>query len=211
MVTVAPEAVSLAQVEALAKAGVVVSLGHTGCTEAEARAAIRAGASAVTHLYNAMSPLGHRAPGLVGAALESSVWIGIIPDGVHVAETAFRIASRLAGGRLFAVTDAMAVAGTDLESFTLGGRTILRQDGRLTLQDGTLAGADVTMPQALAWMNGLAHDRLADASRLTSGVAATVLRLGDRGWLGPGARADMVHLREDGALAAVWRGGARLA
>lgn len=210
MVTLAPEAASPPQIEALTGAGVLVSLGHSDCSEAEARAAMAAGARAVTHLFNAMSPLGHRAPGLTGAALDSFPALGIIPDGVHVAPTAFRVAVRAAGARLFAVTDSMAVAGTDATSFTLNGRRIHRRDGRLTLDDGTLAGADVSMPQALRWMTVAAGLPLPEALAMTTSRPADVLGLADRGRLEPGARADLVHLAPDLSLAGTWRDGAPL-
>jgi N-acetylglucosamine-6-phosphate deacetylase len=210
MVTLAPEAVSAAQIAALAAAGVIVSLGHSDTSEGAARAAIGAGASCVTHLYNAMSPLAHRAPGLVGAALDSAVRAGIIPDGVHVAPAAFRIALAMKPGRLFAVTDAMAVAGTEATEFTLNGRRILREGGRLTLTDGTLAGADVTLPQALRWMTAEAGVPVETALAMTTSVPAEVLGLSDRGALRAGCVADLVHLSDDFALHGVWRGGARL-
>ena len=202
LVTLAPEAATPAQIAALTRAGAVVSLGHSDCTEGAARQALAAGARAVTHLYNAMSPLGHRAPGLVGAALDSTAALGIIADGVHVAPTAFR----LAGTRLFAVTDAMAVAGTDLDRFTLNGRAILRRDGRLTLADGTLAGADVSLPQALRWMIAEAGLAPAAALAMMTRHPARLLGLDDRGALTPGSRADLVHLSVDGRLQAAWRG-----
>ena len=210
MVTLAPGAASLAQIAALAEAGALVSLGHADCTEAEARAAMAAGGRAVTHLFNAMSPLGHRAPGLTGAALDGPAAVGIIPEGVHVAATAFRIAARAAGERLFAVTDSMAVAGTAAGAFALNGRTIHRRGGRLTLDDGTLAGADVSMPEALRWMTGAAGLPLAEALAMTTRRPADLMGLADRGRLTPGARADLVHLAPDGTLEAVWRDGARL-
>lgn len=209
MVTLAPEAASPRQIAALAGAGVLVSLGHTDCTETEARAAMAAGARAITHLFNAMSPLGHRAPGLVGAALDSDARVGIIPDGVHVAATAFRLAARAAGDRLFAVTDSMAVAGTAATGFTLNGRTIHRRDGRLTLADGTLAGADVTMPQALRWMTAVAGLPPAEALAMTSSRPAALLGLAECGRLVPGVPADVVHLAPDWTLAGVWRSGDR--
>jgi len=210
MVTLAPGAARLAQIAALAEAGARVSLGHADCTEAEARAAMVAGARAVTHLFNAMSPLGHCAPGLTGAALDGPAAVGIIPDGVHVAATAFRVAARAAGEQLFAVTDSMAVAGTDAEAFTLNGRTIHRRDGRLTLDDGTLAGADVSMPQALRWMTATAGLAPAEALAMTTRRPADLMGLSDRGRLTPGARADLVHLAPDGSLNAVRRDGTRL-
>ena len=205
MVTLAPESATPAQIAALAAVGVLVSLGHSDCTEAQARAAQDAGAQLVTHLYNAMSPLGHRAPGLTGAALDGTAQIGIIPDGVHVARTPFRLAVQAAGERLFAVTDSMAVAGTADDRFTLNDRTILRREGRLMLADGTLAGADVSFPQALAWMTTQAGIPLETALAMMTRRPAQVLGLADRGVLSVGARADLVHLSEAGALRAVWR------
>ncbi len=210
MVTLAPEAATPGQIAALAAAGAVVSLGHSDCSEETARIAFAAGARGVTHLFNAMSPLGHRAPGLVGAALDSGVFAGIIPDGVHVALAPFRLAAKAAEGRLYAVTDAMAVAGTDGSGFTLNGRAIRRETGRLTLADGTLAGADITLPQALRWMVEVADLSLAAALAMMTRIPARVLGLRDRGMIAPGRRADFVHLRPDLSLSATWRAGIRL-
>ncbi len=94
----------------------------------------------MTHLFNAMSQLGNREPGLVGAALTHRVPAGLIADGIHVAIDTIRIAIAASPQRIFLVSDCMAAAGTDQTEFTLGGRRILRRDGRLTLEDGTLAG-----------------------------------------------------------------------
>lgn len=207
MVTLAPEAATPDQIAALAGAGVVVSLGHSECTEAEARAAMAAGAGAVTHLYNAMSPMSHRAPGLTGAALDGSAALGIIPDGVHVAATPFRVAARMAGERLFAVTDAMALAGTEATDFVLNDRAIHRRDGRLTLSDGTLAGADVTMPEALRWMTGLAGIDRAEALAMTTRRPADLLGRDDLGRLLPGGRVDLVHLSDSWRLTRRWFAG----
>jgi N-acetylglucosamine-6-phosphate deacetylase len=205
IVTLAPERATPDQIATLARAGVTVSLGHTDCDYATARAAFAAGASMVTHLFNAMSPLTSRAPGLVGAALESGVSVGIIPDGVHVAAPAFRVALAARPSGVFAVTDAMAVAGTALPGFDLHGRRIARHEGRLTLPDGTLAGADLSLPAALAWMQdaGIAQAR---ALAMITSEPAHALGLVDRGHLRPGARADLVHLVE-GQVAGVWLGG----
>ena len=210
MITLAPEAATGAQIAALAQAGVVVSLGHSDATEAEARAALAAGARGFTHLYNAMSPLTHRAPGMVGAALDGSGWAGIIPDGVHVAPAALRIAHRAMGGRLFAVSDAMAVAGTQAASFDLDGRLIRRAGGRLTLEDGTLAGADVSLPQAVGWMVGQAGLGVEDALAMVTRVPAAFMGLRTRGVIEPGARADLVWLGDDFTLKGVWIGGERV-
>ena len=211
MVTLAPESATPDQIAALAAAGAIVSLGHSDTGLAAARAAFAAGARCVTHLFNAMSQLGNREPGLVGAALDAeTAHAGLIADGIHVAPEAMRIAVAAKRGedRLFLVTDAMAVAGTGLTAFTLGGRRILRQGGRLTLEDGTLAGADLTLPQAvqvIVRQVGLPLDR---ALRMVTAIPAAVIGAGARlGHLAPGRAADLVHLSDDLTLAGVWRAG----
>lgn len=209
MVTLAPASASEGQIAALAAAGAIVSLGHAECTLAEARAAMAAGATCATHLFNAMSQLGNRAPGLVGAVLTGQGFSGLIADGIHVDPVAMRVALAAKTEGIFLISDCMAVAGTDLDAFTLGNRQILRRDGRLTLADGTLAGADLTLPQAIRVLIrevGLAPER---ALAMATSVPAAAIRVGDRaGHLLPGRMADMVHLTPDWQLAQVWRGGA---
>jgi N-acetylglucosamine-6-phosphate deacetylase len=209
MVTLAPESATPAQIARLAAAGVIVSLGHSDCGHAAATAAIAAGASCVTHLFNAMSQLGNREPGLVGAALTEPVHAGLIADGIHVAPQVIRIAMA-ASDRLFLVSDAMAAAGSTQTEFTLNGRRILRRDGRLTLEDGTLAGADLSLPQAVAMMTALGAP-VETALAMATARPAACLRRGDGlGHLMPGRVADMVHLGPDLALQGVWRAGKRL-
>ncbi|MCC1482477.1 N-acetylglucosamine-6-phosphate deacetylase [Roseibaca sp. Y0-43] len=204
IVTLAPCAASHAQIARLRAAGAVVSLGHSDCTAEDARQAFAAGARCVTHLFNAMSQLGNRAPGLVGATLTGDVQAGIIADGVHVAAEPLRIALTMtAPDRLFLVSDAMAAAGTDATSFLLNGRRVFRRDGRLTLADGTLAGADISLPQSVANLValGVAPERaLAMASR----IPADVIGAGHLGRFTPGAQADMVLLDHDLRLRQVW-------
>jgi N-acetylglucosamine-6-phosphate deacetylase len=149
LITLAPERATPAQIAQLTEAGIIVSLGHTDCTEAQANAAFTAGARMSTHLFNAMSGLHHREPGLVGATLSGGHPYGIIADGHHVADAALRIALAAHWDGAIPVSDAMAIAGTDATSFTLGPRTVHRRDGRLTLDDGTLAGADISLVDAL--------------------------------------------------------------
>lgn len=209
LVTVAPESVTADQIGRLAAAGVVVSLGHTDCTWAQAMAAIAAGATCVTHLFNAMSQLGNREPGLVGAALTQPVHVGLIADGIHVAPPAIRIAMA-ASDRLFLVSDAMAAAGSDLTEFMLGGRRILRRDGRLTLEDGTLAGADLTLPQAVGVITGLGFPVEVALAMGTARPAACLGRSAELGHLLPGRRADMVHVTPEGKLLGVWQAGSRI-
>lgn len=155
MITVAPEAVSCAQITALTEAGVIVFLGHSDAGYDVACAAYAAGAKGATHLFNAMSGLASREPGMVGAALNTpTAAAGLIADGVHVHPATIRsaLAAKKGPEQIFLVTDAMATAGSDITGFELGGRYIQRHDGRLTLSDGTLAGADLSMAQALRVM-----------------------------------------------------------
>jgi N-acetylglucosamine-6-phosphate deacetylase len=209
MMTLAPEAVSLSQIGALAKAGIIVSLGHSDASYAEAQAAFAAGVSCVTHLFNAMSPLGHREPGIAGAALDHPVFAGIIADGIHVSPPALRIALRAKlPGTMFLVTDAMAVAGNAATEFSLGGRRVLRCEGRLTLEDGTLAGADLTLPQAVATLVREAGIAPAAALAMATSVPARAIgRYGELGRIAPGRAADIVLLSDDFELRGVWRNG----
>jgi N-acetylglucosamine-6-phosphate deacetylase len=215
VVTVAPESVTPEQVSALAGAGAVVSLGHSDTGAVGAATAFAAGARVVTHLFNAMSQLGNREPGLVGAALDAEgVRAGLIADGIHVAPVAMRLALAAKRGAdgIFLVTDAMAVAGTDLDGFTLNGRPILRRGGRLTLEDGTLAGADIDFPGAIRFLVRDVGLTLAQALRMATAAPAAAIGLGDRlGGLAEGMQADMVYLDDGLSLRAVWRAGRLLA
>ena len=153
LVTIAPENTTLEQIRKMADAGILVSLGHTDADHATCHAAFDAGARCVTHLFNAMSQLGSREPGLVGATLErGDIHAGLIADGIHVNPATIRVAlaAKPNSDRIFLVTDAMATAGSTLDRFQLNGRDVLRQDNRLTLADGTLAGAHLSLPQAIA-------------------------------------------------------------
>lgn len=210
LVTLAPASVTTAQIERLVAAGVIVSLGHSEATVVETRAAIAAGARCATHLFNAMSQLGNREPGMVGAVLTAGIFAGIIADGHHVAIETMQIACAARPAGLFLVSDCMAAAGSDDTEFQLGGRRILRREGRLTLEDGTLAGADVTMPRAVQFMVqqvGLPLERALTMATLTP---ATLLGRRDLGRLNAGNPADLVHLTPDLHLSAVWRGGQEL-
>lgn len=154
-VTVAPENVTEDQVATLARAGVLVSLGHTDADFDTCCRYFAAGARCATHLFNAMSQLGNREPGLVGAALATgAASAGLIADAVHVHPDTMRVAwaAKSGPGRIFLVSDAMAVAGTQDASFELGGREITRRNGILTLADGTLAGADLDLTTAVRVM-----------------------------------------------------------
>ncbi|RMF41252.1 MAG: N-acetylglucosamine-6-phosphate deacetylase [Alphaproteobacteria bacterium] len=213
MVTLAPESATPEQVGRLAAAGAVVSLGHSDAPYETCREYIRAGARCVTHLFNAMSQLGNRTPGLVGAALQAGeVSAGLIADGIHVhpASIATALAAKRGPGAVFLVTDAMATAGSDLDHFTLNGRRIERREGRLTLADGTLAGADLEMAQALRVLTGPVGLPPERALAMATAIPADLAGL-QAGRIEPGRRADFVHLDDGLRLRGVWRGGASLA
>lgn len=206
-VTLAPEACTPAQIARLSRAGVLISLGHTNCRFDVARVAFSAGASLVTHLFNAMSGLGHRAPGLVGAALDSGeVSVGVIADGHHVHPAALRIAldAKRGPGQVYLVTDAMATLASDVREFPLNGRRVLRGEGRLTLEDGTLAGADLTMSQAVRYLVdhlGLSEQR---ALAMATSIPGEVLdRTGATGRFVKGATAALVHMDSNGACRSI--------
>ncbi|HEY6631505.1 MAG TPA: N-acetylglucosamine-6-phosphate deacetylase [Rhizobiaceae bacterium] len=214
LTTVAPESVTPQQVAALAGAGLTVSLGHTDANYATVRAYAEAGATKVTHLFNAMSQIGNREPGMVGAALDiPTLHAGLIADGIHVhpANIANAVRAKRGPGRIVLVTDAMSAIGTDLTSFTLNGRTIYRKDGSLRLADGTLAGADLEMISAVRFMHREIGLDLAEALRMASLYPAEAIGQAHRlGSFTKGAAADIVALSETLDVAGVWIGGTRI-
>ena len=211
MITVAPETVPPAQIRRLAGEGVIVSLGHTTAGYDAVMAAADAGARGITHLYNAMSPLKHRDPGVVGAALDhGGLWCGLIADGHHVHPAALSVALRAKRGpaRLFLVTDAMPTAGHRDDRFLLNGRQVTRVNGMLTLDDGTLAGSDLTMDMAIRYAVSELDVGLAETLRMASLYPAQFLRLdATYGRIAAGYRADLVRLDADLQVAGVWIGG----
>ena len=212
--TVAAETVTPAQIAELAAAGIIVSLGHTDAPAATASAAFAAGASMATHLFNAMSQLGNREPGVVGAVLTTdSVHAGLIADGIHVHPSAIQIALRAKSGpgRIFLVTDAMSQTGTDLETLTLNGRTITRAAGALRLADGTLAGADLDMIDAVEFMHSRIGLPLDEVLRMASLYPAEAMGIeAEYGHLQPGAVASFVYLSDERKVRATWIGGAKV-
>lgn len=214
MTTVAPENVTAEQVDALSSAGILVSLGHTDCDADTALDYAAAGARAVTHLFNAMSQLGNREPGVVGAALEDGMLhAGLIADGFHVNPVTMRIAlsAKNGPGRIFLVTDAMSTIGTDLEGFTLNGRQIYRKDGRLTLADGTLAGADIDMLSSVRFIHETLGLKLGEALRMASVYPAEAAGMAaSKGRLQTGMDADFVILTDELDLKATYIGGRKV-
>ena len=209
VVTLAPNKVAVAHIARLAEAGIIVSLGHSDATSAEAHAAFDAGATAATHLFNAMSPLANRAPGLVGAALaRKGVICGLIADGVHVHDDAMRVAIAAKGARgISFVSDAMPTAAGGGDTFFLQGREMFRAGDRLTDASGTLAGAVIVMHDAVVYAAGKLGVPVADALAMATATPARLLGLDDEvGTLKTGARADLVHLSEALDLLAVYDG-----
>lgn len=210
LLTIAPECIASAQIARLVECGVLISAGHSDADYETVRAALDAGMVGFTHLFNGMSQLANRAPGMVGAALEDrSAFAGIILDGHHIHPAAFRVALAAKGTeRLMLVTDAMATVGAEEREFTLQGRTIHTEDDRLVSDDGVLAGSTLTMASAVA--NAMTQGRLPleRAVQMASRTPAEFLGLADQtGSIVPGHRADLVVMRDDFTVADTWIGG----
>jgi N-acetylglucosamine-6-phosphate deacetylase len=210
LVTLAPAAVSNELISQLAQAGIIVSLGHSEANVEEAQAAFRAGATAVTHLYNAMSQLGHRQPGLVGATLaDPNIVCGLIADGHHVHAAASRAAFNAKGADGIAlISDAMPPAAGGPKTFILEGRRVTQVGTKLTLDDGTLAGAAITLMDAVRYCVATLGLSLPDALKMATLTPARLLRIDDRlGRLRPGCRADLVHIGDDLSVRGTWVAG----
>jgi N-acetylglucosamine-6-phosphate deacetylase len=210
VVTLAPECVPASMIDELIDAGLRVAAGHSDATAADMGKAVDRGVSGVTHLFNAMSQLSAREPGLVGAALlDERLFAGIICDGIHVDRAGLRIAFRCKGrDRLMLVTDAMPLVGASDRQFMLQGREITLRENRLTGPDGTLAGAHLGMIKAVGNAVSLLEISLADALIMASRTPAAFLGLGSElGRIAPGYRADLVAFNPDFEVVGTWIGG----
>jgi N-acetylglucosamine-6-phosphate deacetylase len=210
LVTLAPECAPPGAIRALVDRGVVVAAGHTAATYADIQAGLAEGLSGFTHLFNAMTQLGSREPGVVGAALDArATWCGLIADGHHVHPAAMRIALAAKGAdRLALVTDAMPTVGWKSREFKLGGQRIVEANGRLTGADGTLAGSNLDMASAVRNAVELMGVDLATAVRMASAVPAAVLGMaGERGSIAAGQRADLVLADDHGRVIETWING----
>ncbi len=211
LVTLAPELAAPGDIAALVARGVIVVAGHSMASYDEVARAYREGLSGVTHLFNAMSQIEGRAPGVVGAALDLGLTCGIIADGHHVHPASLRVALRAAGPhRLMLVTDAMPSVGAADKDFRLGDVAIVAMDGALRSADGTLAGSDLDMAGAVRGAIDLMRVDLATASRMASATPAAFLgQSAARGTLAAGMAADVVHLDDALHVQAAWIGGVR--
>jgi N-acetylglucosamine-6-phosphate deacetylase len=213
VVTLAPECVPASMIDELIDAGLRIAAGHSDATATDMGKAVDRGVSGVTHLFNAMSQLSAREPGLVGAALlDERLFAGIICDGIHVDRAGLRIAFRCKGrDRLMLVTDAMPLVGTSDRQFMLQGREITLRGNRLTGPDGTLAGAHLGMIKAVGNAVSLLEISLADALIMASRTPAAFLGLGSElGRIAPGYRADLVAFNPDFEVVGTWIGGVGL-
>lgn len=210
IVTVAPECVPSSLLDQLQTIGFRISAGHTEATAAQILAAADCGVTGITHLFNAMSQLGAREPGTIGAALsDDRLFAGMICDGIHVDPISLRVAIGCKGpDRLMLVTDAMPLVGTEQQSFVLQGRRITREGDRLSGPDGTLAGAHLTMMQAVQNATTLLGVTLAEALTMASRTPAAFLGLdGELGAIAPGYRADLVAFTSDFQVIGTWIAG----
>lgn len=211
VVTLAPELTSPGMISRLVAEGVIVCGGHSGATYAQARNALAHGLSGFTHLYNAMTPLQSREPGMVGAALEDDdSWFGIIADGHHIHPAAFSVAvaAKKRGGALL-VTDAMPTVGSPDTSFILDGKTIVASEGRVTNAEGTLAGSDLNMLSAVNNAAEFARLDWFEAVRMASLYPARALGLErELGAIRPGFRASLLALDSAHRIRASWINGA---
>jgi len=207
LVTVAPECISPAQVRRLVDGDVIVAAGHSDADYDTVRAAIDAGVTGFTHLFNAMSQLTNRAPGMVGAALEdSSTFAGIIVDGHHLHPATFRAGLQAKGtDRLMLVTDAMPTVGAISNEFMLQGRAIRREGDRLVSDEGVLAGSTLTMATALS--NAIEQGRLTlpQAVRMATHTPAQFLGLADEiGTIAAGLKANLIAMGDDFTVSRGW-------
>lgn len=211
IVTVAPEVSGgLDLVRDLVMAGHRVSLGHTGATYDLAREAIGAGAHHATHLFNRMSSLTSRAPGVVGAVLESdAVAAEIICDGHHVHPALVAMAIRAKSpSRIMAITDGTAAAGLPAGSRArLGDQTIITGEKTAILENGTLAGSILTMDAAFRLLVRRVGVPLSDAARMCATTPAAALQMGEMGSIAPGKWADLAVLDRDLRVTATYVGG----
>ena len=212
LLTLAPEKTTPQMIRKLTDAGVVVSAGHSNATYAEIRAALENGLTGFTHLFNAMSQITVREPGVVGAALDDpDSWCSIIVDGHHVDPVVLRLALRCKRkDRFVLVTDAMPSVGAGQKSFSLLGRRISVRNGVCIGDDGTLAGSNIDMATAVRNTVQLLHVGIADAVRMASVYPAEFIGLAHEfGRIAPGYRANLVVADDELNVLGTWIDGSR--
>jgi N-acetylglucosamine-6-phosphate deacetylase len=212
ILTLAPDVVALEHIKRLANAGLHVCAGHTEASFEQIEAACEAGASGVTHIFNAMSGLASRQPGTVGAALDlDDLWAGIIADGHHVHAAGVRLAYRAKPqGKLVLVSDAMATVGGTKPCFEIYGESIREEDGKLINAEGNLAGSAIGLIDAVAFAHREAGLPLEECLRMASFYPAVILGLDKSlGSINSGCRADFVHFDDTFCVRNTWVAGQR--
>ncbi len=212
LITLAPEKTTPAMIHALTRAGIIVSAGHSDATYAQVREALAAGLTGFTHLFNAMSQLTVREPGVVGAALDDqNSWCSIIVDGHHVDPVVLRLAMRMKRhDRFILVTDAMPSVGADVKSFNLLNKRITVRDGVCTDESGNLAGSDVDMATAVRNSSTLLDIKLTEAIDMGSKNPAAFLGVSDDyGRIAPGRRAALSITSNELEISSSWIDGRR--
>lgn len=210
LVTLAPEITKTEFIQSLAQAGITVSIGHSNASYDCIKKALEAGAIGFTHLFNAMSSLTSRDPGVVGCALEdTNSWCGVIVDGFHVHNTNLQFALKLKPkGKIMLVTDAMHTVGQQGTEFDLAGTAIYRKDGKVTTADGVLAGSDLTMIDAVKNSVSLLGIEREEALRMASLYPAQFLKIDHQlGKVEKGYRANLVSLDKDLNILDTWIDG----
>jgi N-acetylglucosamine-6-phosphate deacetylase len=210
IVTLAPELAAAGHIRRLTDSGIQVCAGHSNATYAQMRTAVAQGLAGVTHLFNAMSPLTSREPGVVGAALEeNALWAGIIADGHHVHPANIRLAQRSKPtGKLVLVSDAMATVGGNKGQFSLYGEDVRESGGRLVNKAGVLAGSAIGMIDAVRYTSIEVGVSLDECLRMASLYPAAILGMDDRlGRIGAGYRADLMHFDDSFAIHNTWVAG----
>lgn len=176
--TIAPEVFTKEQIQSLIKNGIILALGHSNATYAEAEGAIRLGVCTATHMFNAMSGLNSRNPGVIGAIFNNNVYTGLIADLIHVDMANIQILNKLKPGLIYLVTDAVTPMGTNLKHFTLGGKTLYVKDGMCLDKDNVLGGSYLTMPQAVANCINPCQIGITDALNMATHIPAHIMGYG---------------------------------
>lgn len=210
LVTLAPERTTPERIRQLADAGVVIAAGHSAADYEQTKAALDAGVTSFTHLFNAMTPLTGREPGMVGAALaDKKSWCGIIVDNFHVHPTTLKVAcDAKANGKMVLVTDAMSSVGATNKNFMLNGEEVFWTDGKLTTANGTLAGSDLTMLDAVKNTVELVGLCIDEAIRMASIYPARMMGTDhELGLIKPGFKASLIAIDDNYKLACGWING----